>query len=139
MRILLVTLLALAATPAFAATAHCESPDKAVIADVDYVWDADLQVGKIEGVRVTTENVAMSTYPGENGDRAPDVLAVEVAEYDRMQVGLESENVGPMTFRLDIVRTAIYESGDAQETDVVVAGVTYAASAGTATVTCTGW
>lgn len=139
MRILFAALLALSAGPAFASTIHCESPDKAIAIDVDFTWDEEVEVGKIDGVRAKTEYVSFSTYADEDADRAADVLAVAQFDWDRIQVGLESENVGPMTFRLDIVRTADYQPDTAVDKDVVVAGVVYAGSIGTRTVICTGW
>lgn len=126
------------ATPALADTIHCESPGKTALIDINVDFDAARETGTVTAIGASTEYVTLSTQPGGNPE-GPEVVAVQSVAYDRIQVGLESPNVGPMTLTLDIVRTAIYESGEENETGIVVAGVANVASVGTVSLLCSGW
>lgn len=140
LRTVLLAIAALSlATPALADTIHCESPGKTALIDIEVDFDAAAETGTITAVRAETEHLVMSTKPGENADGRPEVLLVQNNAYDRIELGLESPNVGPMTLTLDIVRTASYGPGEDDDTGVVVAGVARVASIGTVTLLCTGW
>jgi hypothetical protein len=93
---------------------------------------ADRAAGQVTLVEVATPHITMSTADTET-------LAFAEVTFDRIQIGLESPNVGPMTFVLDVVRTAEFDGGGGPDTNVVVAGVANVASVGTTTLTCQGW
>jgi hypothetical protein len=138
-RTLLLAISFFGATPAFADTVHCESPDRSAVIDIDVEFDKHRDTGTVNRVRAETElGVALSTVAGET-EWGPDTLAFGDVAYDRIQAGLESPNTGPTTFRLDIVRAADFQPGEEAEVGVVVAGVAYIAGIGTVTLTCTGW
>lgn len=130
-------LLALSAGPAMADTIRCESPDQAVSIDLDVDFDATREDGVATRVRYKSEDYVSSTDPSET-EYEPDTLAFSEVSYDRIQVGLESPNVGPMTFLMDIVRTYAPEPGDEPDKAVVIAGVARLSSQ-TVTLVCSGW
>lgn len=130
--------MVLLASPAFADTINCESPGELARIDIEVEFDSERQAGTITAVGASTEYTMLSTQPGGNAE-GPEVMAVQNVAYDRIEVGLETPGVGPMTLTLDIVRAASYLPGDDKETDVVVAGVANVASIGTVSLLCTGW
>jgi hypothetical protein len=136
--LLAFAMLLAAAAPALGATINCESPDRSAIIELDVDFAADRQSGSVTRVRIETDVLVMSTVAGET-DFAPETIAYDSVAHDRIETGLESPNIGPLTFRLDIVRTADYQPDEEEDTDAVVAGVAYVRSAGTVTVICSGW
>lgn len=133
LRACLPTLFCLAAGAVVAAdTISCESLDGRVTADLDVAFASDKAGGSVVAVRAATPDFALSTDEGET-------LAFSEVAYDRISAGLESPNVGPMTFTVDIVRTADALPGDGPESGVVVAGVARIAGFGTTILTCRGW
>jgi hypothetical protein len=133
-----VAVLLLGTAPGFAETISCESPGRSVVLELDVTFNEERDAGTVTRLRAETEHVVMASAPGDS-ERGPDTLAFAEVASDRIQAGLESPNVGPMTLRLDIARTADYQPGAGADKDVVVAGVAYVASLGTVTLTCTGW
>ena len=91
----------------------------------------------VNSVRVQTPHLVLGA--GDPDTDLRDTLAFHKVESDRLQLGLESPGVGPMTVTVDLVRTAIYSGDGGPDRDVVVAGVARVASVGTVTLVCTGW
>ena len=118
--------------PAFADTLSCTNTDETVTVSAEIAFTTDRDAGQVTLVEVGTPHITMSTATTET-------LAVADVAFDRIQIGLESPNVGPMTFVLDVVRTAEYDGNGGPDTNVVVAGVANVASVGTAILTCQGW
>jgi hypothetical protein len=123
--------------PALADTIHCESPDRSAIIDVDVEFNKERDGGAATRVRVETEDYVSSTDPSET-EYEPDILAGSEVSYDRIQVWLESPNVGPTTFALDIVRMYDPKPGEEPDEDVVVGGAARL-SGTTVTLVCSGW
>jgi hypothetical protein len=105
-----------ATSPAFADTVRCVNADQSVKVAAEISFTAERDGGEVTLVEVATPHLTMSTGTAET-------LAVAEVTFDRIQIGLESPNVGPMTFVLDIVRTAESDGNGGPDTDVVVAGV----------------
>lgn len=101
-----------------------------IAAEVSFTANRD--GGTVDAVRVVTPYLVMSTA-------ADETLAFSRVAYDRIEAGLESPGVGPMTLYLDIVRLAEADGNGGPDTDIVVAGVANVASVGTRTLECTGW
>lgn len=119
-------------SPALADTLTCASDDGAVKVKAEVAFSADRDSGVVGTVRVQTPYLVMSTAAGET-------LAFSRVAYDRIEVGLESPGVGPMTLYLDIVRLAEADGNGGPDTDIVIAGVANVASVGTRTLECQGW
>jgi hypothetical protein len=136
-------LLALIATlgvaaPAFADVISCDSSDGESTIEIAVDFTESRDAGEITGVRVSTPHYGLSTYPGES-DRPADTLAFADVAFDRIALGLESHNTGPMTLTVDIVRAAVYDGDGGPDREVVVAGVARIGLDSTATLVCTGW
>jgi hypothetical protein len=117
---------------ALADTLTCRSADGAVKIEAEIAFTADRDGGVVGTVRVETPYLVMSTA-------AEETLAFSRIAYDRIEVGLESPGVGPMTLYLDVVRLAKADGNGEPDTDIVVAGVANVASVGTRTLECQGW
>lgn len=130
LRTLLAAAALLAAMPAHADTITCAGEGATIVLDVSF--DAQRAGGAVTAIRAETEYDTLSADEG-------DTIAFSAVAYDRIEAGLESPHVGPMTLTLDIVRAFVPEPGEGPETGVVVAGVARVAGVGTMTLTCTGW
>jgi hypothetical protein len=119
-------------SPVLADTLTCVSTDGAVKLNAEVAFTADRDDGVVEMVRVETPYLVMSTA-------ADETLAFSNVASDRIEVGLESPGVGPMTLYLDLVRLAESDGNGGPDTDIVVAGVARVASVGTRTLECQGW
>ncbi|MDB5505904.1 MAG: hypothetical protein JWR75_542 [Devosia sp.] len=125
-------------TPALAESIRCENPDQTVLIEVSIEFEATRGAGSVTRVRVETPHIVMSTEPG-GSDRAAEILAFTDIAYDRIEIGLESPEVGPMTFFMQLVRAAHYDDAGGPDTDIVVAGVATVASVGSVTLLCSPW
>jgi hypothetical protein len=130
LRTLIAASALLAAAPAHADTISCAGDGATIVLEVRF--DAQRAGGEVTAIRADTEYDTLWTEEAET-------IAFSAVAYDRIEAGLESPHVGPMTLTVDIVRAFDPEPGDGPETGVVVAGVARVAGVGTMTLVCTGW
>ncbi|WP_196258361.1 hypothetical protein [Pelagibacterium limicola] len=143
MPVLARAVIALGLVPVLAAHASadvikCDASDGQSSIEIAVDFSETRDEGAIEGVRVLTPEFRLSTYP-KDSERPPETLAFSDVLFDRIELGLESANTGPMTLVVNIVRAAVYAPDDEPESDVVVAGVARIGSGRTVTLICTGW
>ena len=125
------------ATPAFADEIICVDPEHHLEIALDVDFNVERDGGTVTDVHAVTENFVLTTRPNEA--ERPETIAFSNVAFDRIEVGLESFNVGPMTLTLDLVRAATYSPDGGPDSEVVVAGVVRYGTSSTATLVCTGW
>ncbi len=132
MRALAVLPALLLATPAFAETVMCENMDGSTRVMLEIAFDGERDGGAVLSVEALNEDLTLSTTGEET-------LAFADIAYDRLQIGLESPGVGPMTMTLDVIRGATYDGAGGPDTDVVAVGILAGYSFRPTIVECWGW
>ncbi len=133
-----LTVVAASAVPALADVVTCEASDRETSIEIAVDFSETRDAGIVEGVRVVTPDYRLSTYRGEL-DRPEETLAFSEVAFDRIELGLESQDAGPMTLLVKLVRAAIFDPEGGPDRDVVVAGVARIGFGRTVTLTCIGW